>query len=107
LERLLWKALEFSDEPARVFRKACLTGLEGFKGLAVLDERGLIDVVAVEPEPMEKARRVRDELAFQRRVAWVRAALWLGTAAAVAAWVGGALLSPKAAGLFAGWVNFF
>ena len=107
LERLLWKALEFSEEPDRVFRKACLTGFEGIKGLATLHERGLIDIVTVEPQEAEPARKVRDDLTLQRRLAWVRGALWLGAAGVVVAWIRGVLLSQGTVELFAGWVNLF
>src|SRR5512143_1826466 len=32
-ERALWKSLDFSEDPDRVYRKACLTGFEGTKAL--------------------------------------------------------------------------
>jgi hypothetical protein len=107
LERLLWKALDFSEEPDRVFRKACLTEFEGIKGLASLHERGLIDIVSLEPLSADPALRIRRELSFQRRLAWVKAAMWMGAAVVVVAWVRRMLLSPGTAELFAGWVNFF
>jgi hypothetical protein len=107
LERLLWKALDFSEEPERIFRKACLTGFEGIKGLASLHERGLIDIVALEPVTVDPGRRGRDEIAFQRRLAWAKAAFWMCAAAVVAAWIHQTLLSTGAPELFAGWIKFF
>jgi hypothetical protein len=107
LERLLWKALDFSEEPERVFRKACLTGFEGIKGLASLHQRGLVNIVPLEPHAADPTHRIRQDLAFQRGLAWVKAALWLTTAAVVASWIHRVLLSPVAVDLFAGWVNFF
>ncbi|HEY5191708.1 MAG TPA: DUF4388 domain-containing protein, partial [Candidatus Deferrimicrobium sp.] len=32
-ERVLWRALDFSEDPDRIYRKACLTGFEGIKAL--------------------------------------------------------------------------
>jgi hypothetical protein len=107
LERLLWKALDFSEEPERVFRKACLTGFEGIKGLASLYERGLVDIVTLETHAADPTHRIRKELAFRRRIAWMKAAMWLATAFVVAAWIRRMLLSPGTVELFAGWVKFF
>jgi Domain of unknown function (DUF4388) len=107
MERILWKALEFSEEPDRVFRKACITAFEGIKGLAALLERGLIEIVALDLQSADPAQRLREELALQRRLAWVRAVIWMGAGVVVAAWVRRVLLSPSATDLFAGWVRFF
>jgi hypothetical protein len=107
LERILWKALDFSEEPERVFRKACLTGFEGVKGLSGLFDRGLIEIAAVEPQEADPAQRVRQELLFLRRVAWVKAVLWVGAAVVMALWIRRTFLSPSAMELFTGWVNFF
>jgi len=107
LERLLWKAVDFSEEPERIFRKACLTGFEGIKGLAALRERGLVDIVSVDVPTAEPGQRIRAELVFQRRLAWAKAVLWMGAAVVVAAWIRRELLSFDAVALFAGWVRFF
>ncbi len=107
-ERVLWKALEFSEDPDRVFRKACLTGFEGVKGLAALHQRGLIDVFPVEPgDRLDPARKLRDEIAFQRRVGVLRTLLWCGAVAAAVAWACRGLLSPGAARIFTAWADFF
>ena len=107
LERFVWKALEFSDDPDRVFRKACLTGFEGIKGVSALRERGLVEVSTMEQEREDPALRLRREIALRRRFEWGLAALWAGAAAAAAAWLYGALLSPTAAETFTEWVRFF
>lgn len=107
LERLLWKALDFSEEPERVFRKACLTGFEGIKGLASLHERGLVEVISVDLPAAEPGQRVRRELLFRQRLAWAKAVLWMAAAVVVVAWVHRVLLSPDTVDLFAGWVRFF
>jgi len=107
-ERILWKALEFSDDPDRVYRKACLTGFEGIKGLAALLQRGLIEVFATEPgERVDPVRRLRNEIAFRRRFDTVRMALWGAAVAAAAAWVYRGLHSLGAFRTFASWVDFF
>jgi len=107
-ERILWKALDFSEDPDRVYRKACLTGFEGIKGLAALRQRGLIDVLATEPgDGVDPARRLRDEMAFRRRFDAIRMALWGAAAAAAAVWVYRGLLSPGASRTFTAWVDFF
>lgn len=107
MERILWKALDFSEEPERVFRKACLTGFEGIKGLSALHDRGLIEIEAAESREADPAHRVRREMLFLRRAAWVKAALWAGAAAVLAMWIRRMFLSPSTAELFTGWVNFF
>jgi len=107
VERLVWKALEFSDDPDRVFRKACLTGFEGIKGLAALRERGLVELSTMEGERDDPALRLRKELARQGRFDSILAGLWAGAAAAAAVWLYGSLLSPDAAETFTEWVRFF
>ena len=107
-ERILWKALDFSEDPERVFRKACLTGFEGIKGLAALLERGVIEVSVAEPgEVVDHARRLRVEMAFRRRFDAVRMALWGAAVAAVAVWLYRGLLSTEAFRIFTEWVDFF
>lgn len=107
-ERILWKALDFSDDPERVYRKACLTGFEGIKALAALLHRGLIEVSATEPgDDVDPARRLRDEIAFRRRFDAIRMALWGAAAAAAAVWIHRGLLSRGAVRTFTAWVDFF
>lgn len=107
-ERILWKALDFSDDPERVYRKACLTVFEGVKGMAALLQRGLIEVSAVDQGGrVDPARLLRDEIAFRRRFDSIRLALWGAAAVAAAVWIHGALLSRGAFRTFAAWVDFF
>jgi len=105
---VLWRALDFSEDPDRVYRKACLTGFEGIKGMAALLQRGLIEVFATEPgERVDPVRRLRNEIAFRRRFDTVRMALWGAAVAAAAAWVYRGLHSLGAFRTFASWVDFF
>ena len=106
-ERAVWKALEFSDDPDRVFRKACITGLEGCKGLASLLERGLVEVRAVVPDRDDPALRLRKEFSLRHRFAAVVAVLWGAGAVAAAAWLYRSLLSPSAGRVFSDWTRFF
>ncbi|MHB1012024.1 MAG: DUF4388 domain-containing protein [Desulfobacteria bacterium] len=107
-ERILWKALDFSEDPARVYRKACLTGFEGIKALASLHQRGLIEVSVTETGPRaDPGRRLRDEIAFERRFDAIRMALWGAASVAVAVWVYGGLFSVGAFRTFTAWVDFF
>jgi hypothetical protein len=105
-ERILWKALEFSEEPDRVFRKACMTGFEGIKALGALRERGLVDIATAELT-VDPVKRHREEMLVRRRLAWAEAALWGAAAGVAGAWAHGALLSRRVVETFAGWVNFF
>jgi hypothetical protein len=106
-ERAVWKALEFSDDPDRVFRKACITGFEGCKGLVSLLDRGLVEVGAVVREREDLARRLRMELSLRRRLDAALSVLWLGGGAVAAAWLYRSLLSPSTAGIFSEWTKFF
>jgi hypothetical protein len=108
VERILWKALDFSDDPDRVYRKACLTGFEGIKGLAALLQRGLIEVsrTAVE-DRVDPGKRTRDEVAVRRRFYSVRMMVWCAAVAAAAAWACRGLLSLEAVRAFTAWVDFF
>ena len=108
VERVLWKALDFSENPERVYRKACLTGFEGVKALAALLERGLIDISTAEPgDRVDPVQRLREEIASRRRIDAIRMALWGAAVAATAVWVCRGLLSLQAFQVFAGWVDFF
>lgn len=107
-ERVLWKALDFSEDPDRVFRKASLTGFEGIKGLAALLQRGLIVVSTAEPgERVDPGKRLRDEIALRRRFDMFRMALWGAALASAAVWVYRGLLTGGAFRTFAQWVDFF
>ncbi len=107
-ERIVWKALDFSDEPTRVFRRAYLTAFEGIKGLHALLDRGIIEV-SVPDQLLGGDRRsaIKEELAQRRRVFMFRAAIWLAGGLFVALWVFQTLLSPDSAWLFSSWAGFF
>lgn len=108
-ERNVWAALEFSDDPRRIFRKACITWLEGIKGLWLLMDRGLIQVTVAEPAEVRKdpGRAVREEIARARILGWLRAVLWASAAVVAAGWVYVILLSSRATEAFTGWAGFF
>jgi len=108
VERVLWKALDFSDDPDRVCRKACLTGFEGIKGLAALLQRGLIEVsVAEAGDRVDPVKRLRDEIAARRRFDAIRMAVWGAAMVAAAVWIHRGLLSQEAFRAFTAWVDFF
>jgi hypothetical protein len=108
VERVLWKALDFSDDPDRVYRKACLTGFEGIKGLAALLQRGLIEVSTAEAgDRVDPGKRLRDEIALRRRFDTIRMAVWGVAMAAAAVWIYRGLLTLEAFRVFTAWVDFF
>jgi hypothetical protein len=108
VERVLWKALDFSEDPDRVYRRVCLTGFEGIKGMAALFQRGLIEVSVPEPVArFDPGQRLRDEVAFRRRFDAIRMGLWGAATAATAVWVFRGLLSLEAYRAFTAWVDFF
>jgi hypothetical protein len=107
-ERVLWKALDFSEDPDRVYRKACLTGFEGTKALAALLQRGLIEVSETEPgDRIDPVRRLRDSIASRRRFDTIRMLLWGAAVAAAVVWVYRGLLSRGALRAFTAWADFF
>ncbi len=108
VERGVWKVIDFSVEPRRVFRKAGLTWFEGMKGLASLLERGLVEVFAAGADRGEQGRAaLREELGRIRRLAWETTVLWGVAALATAAWIYHALLSGEAVAGFGVWTIFF
>ncbi len=106
-ERQVWKGLEFSTEPQRIFRKACLTWFEGVKALWSLHDRGLVEVSAPEEKPEDPEQLFREERARVRNIGLLRAAAWAAAAAGMAAWAYRLLLSADASGVFVMWVRFF
>jgi len=108
VERVLWKSLDFSDDPDRVYRKACLTGFEGTKGLAALLQRGLIEVSTMKAgATVDPGKRLRDEIAIRRRFDTIRMAVWGAAVAAAAVWIYRGLLSRESFRAFTAWVDFF
>jgi hypothetical protein len=108
VERILWKALDFSEDPDRVYRKACLTGFEGIKGLAGLLQRGMIEVSAKDPgDQVDPGKRLRDEIAARRRFHTIRMGLWGVAVTAAAVWIYRGLFSLEVFRAFTVWVDFF
>jgi hypothetical protein len=108
VERVLWKALDFSEDPDRVYRRLCLTGFEGVKGMAALFQRGLIEVSVPERVArVDPGQRLRDEVAFRCRFDAIRMGLWGAATAAAAVWVFRGLFSLEAYRAFTAWVDFF
>jgi len=106
-ERHVWKAIEFSPEPQRIFRKACMTWFEGVKALWLLADRGFVEISAAAERPEDPERAIKEEFARRRKVGTLRAAIWLVAAAVTAIWAYTILLSPAATNAFAIWVRFF
>ncbi len=106
-EKRVWKAIEFSPEPQRIFRKACITWFEGIKGLWFLFDRGFVEISAAEERKEETGRAIREENARQKRIGYLMIAAWAVAGLVTAAWVGTILLSPLATETFAVWVRFF
>lgn len=106
-ERVIWRNLDFSSDPWRVCRKACVTWFEGVRALSMLLERGYIRVAPVEEKPGDAAREIRLEMERRLRLGWVRAACWSAVFAAAAWWLYNAFLSPAAAPAFSSWIAFF
>jgi len=106
-ERAVWKAVEYSNDPSRVFRKACLTWFEGIKALWALLDRGLVEVLPESGEREDPWRAARKELKHRTRLGALRAVLWVLAAMVAGLWAYMVLLSSRAAGAFAGWTGFF
>jgi hypothetical protein len=106
-ERLVWKAMEFSPEPQRIFRKACMTWFEGVKALWLLLDRGFVAITVAEERHEDPERAIKEEFVRRRRVGHLRAAAWLAAAMVTAFWIYTILLSPAATNAFAIWVRFF
>jgi hypothetical protein len=106
-ERSIWKGIEFSPEPRRIFRKACMTWFEGVKGLGSLVDRGLVEISATEESGEEPGQAMRKELARRRKIGYMRAAAWTVAGLVAATWAYTILLSPPATEMFAVWVRFF
>ncbi|HEY6072214.1 MAG TPA: DUF4388 domain-containing protein [Anaerolineales bacterium] len=106
-ERRVWKGLEFSSEPRRVFRKVGLTWFEGIKGLWSLSDRGLVEISAPREEQHDPEAAFLEEKARIRNIGYLRAAAWFAVSVPLAAWIYAKLLSPAATGAFSMWVKFF
>ena len=108
-ERLLWKCIDFSNDPWRVFRKACVTWFEGVKALCQLQDRGLVRVSPIEQRigVEDPAVRLRLDLGRRLRLAKMKAAIWAAAGVLACWWIYATLLSPLATHAFSSWVRFF
>ncbi|MCL5965889.1 MAG: DUF4388 domain-containing protein [Deltaproteobacteria bacterium] len=106
-ERNLWKVIDFSPDPWRVCRRACVTWFEGIKALSLLLDRGYIKVVAAADEAADAFRRIRVEMGRRRRIGRVRVASWVVALALAGWWIGNGLLSASATRAFSSWIRFF
>lgn len=107
-ERIVWKALDFSDEPLRVFRRALLTEFEGIKGLHSLLDRGLVEISVPDAAAAGDRRGIiKEELARRNRIAILRGILWACGGLTFGLWLFYTLLSPDSAWLFSSWAGFF
>jgi hypothetical protein len=107
-ERIVWKAIDFSDEPSRIYRRALLTEFEGIKGLHSLLDRGLVEIsVADESKGSDRRGAIKAELDRRYRIAVMRGVLWAAAGIATALWLFNIMLSPDTAWLFSSWAGFF
>lgn len=106
-EQRIWKTLEFSPDPQRIFRKSCITWFEGIKGLWSLVDRGIVEITAAEEESEAAGRAIGEEIELLRKVGRVRMAAWAVAGLITATWIYTILLSPAATKAFAAWIKFF
>jgi hypothetical protein len=106
-EREVWSAVNFSSDPYRMFRRACLTWHEGLKALWSLWDRGLVEIAPMDSETQDTESVVREDLSRRFTIGCVRAAIWSLAAIVAGFWVYRILLSPPARHLFARWAEFY
>lgn len=106
-ERIIWKVVDFSPDPWRVCRRACVTWFEGIRALSQLMERGYIRAVAAEDETADAAYLHRLEMRRLRRVAALRLAAWVLAFCLAGLAFYERLASPDAVAAFADWIRFF
>ncbi len=106
-EREVWNSVEFSPDPYRVFRKACLTWYEGLKALWGLWDRGLVEISAADVEKPDPEKAFRVGLSRRYLIGCVRAVGWMLAAVIAGSWAYTILLSPSATRIFAIWAGFY
>jgi hypothetical protein len=106
-ERGVWDSVDFSPDPYRVFRKACLTWYEGLKAMWGLWDRGLVEITTADVEMPDPGEAFRVSLSRRYAVGCVRAVLWMLAAIVAGSWVYTILLSPSATRIFASWASFY
>lgn len=106
-ERAVWSAVDFSPDPYRVFRRACLTWYEGLKALWGLWDRGLVEISAADPEMQEPERAILEDMRKRYSVGWVRAVVWGIAAVVTGFWAYTVLLSRPVTRIFAVWTEYY
>ena len=106
-ERGVWNVIDYSPDPYRVFRKACLSWYEGLRALWGLWDRGLVEVSGVDEELPDAEDVFRKSMSRKYAIGCVRAVVWTLTAVVAGSWVYTVLLSPSVTRIFAGWANFY
>lgn len=106
-ERRVWNVIDFSTDPYRVFRKACLSWYEGLRALWGLWDRGLVEISAAEEEGPDPEQAFRESMARRKAIGLIRAAVWLFAAVVAGSWAYTVLLSPSAIRVLAGWAGFY
>ncbi len=111
-ERAVWNVLDYSPDPYRVFRKACISWYEGLRALWGLWDRGLVEISALEESldagdvMLQSMSRKYASMSRKYAIGCVRAVLWTMTAVVTGSWVYTVLLSPPVTRIFAGWAGF-
>lgn len=105
-ERAVWSVVDYSIDPYRVFRKACLTWYEGLRALWGLWDRGLVEISGLEEERPDAKDVIRQSMSRKYIIGCGRAVIWAVTAVVAGSWVYTVLLSPSVTRILAGWANF-
>jgi hypothetical protein len=106
-ERGVWNDIDYSPDPYRVFRKACLSWYEGLRALWGLWDRGLVEISEVDEELPDAEDVFRKSMFRKYAIGCARAVVWTLTAVVAGSWVYTVLLSPPVTRIFAGWTNFY
>jgi hypothetical protein len=106
-ERVVWNVVDYSSDPYRVFRKACLTWYEGLRALWGLWDRGLVEISGVDDEGPDAEEAIRQAMSRKYAIGCLRAAVWALAAVMAGSWVYTVLLSPSVTRIFAGWADFY
>ncbi len=106
-ERVVWDVVDYSSDPYRVFRKACLTWYEGLRALWGLWDRGLVEVSGVDEEGPDAEEAIRQTMFRKYAIGCMRAAIWSLAAVVGGVWIYTVLLSPSVTRVFAGWADFY
>lgn len=106
-EKLVWNVIDYSPDPYRVFRKACLSWYEGLRALWGLWDRGLVEISGVDEEWPDAEDAFRTSMSRKYVIGCARAVAWTLTAVVAGFWVYTVLLSPSVTRIFASWANFY